>query len=490
MSFCAFMRGSDRLKVAKKKMREKVLGSIPQQLLLQVVLILLNAFFAAAEIAVVSLNATKLRKMVEEGDKKAERLLKLVEMPSAFLSTIQIAITLSGFLGSAFAADNFSVYIVRWVYDDLGFQGIPEHVLDTIALVIVTIILSYFTLILGELVPKRIAMQKSMEVAKFTSGVVSVLAFIMRPIIAFLALSTNAVLRILHMKTEAEEETVTEEEIRMMIDLGGQKGTIDQGEQEWIENVFRFDDISVRDAMTRDVVAFAADAEDQEIFDTIKETGLSRYPVYDEDINDVIGVLNARDFLINRSAEKQKPLKDMLRSPYFVPDTIRADDLFKDMQRGKIHIAVVIDEYGQTAGIITIEDLLEEIVGNIYDEFDPAELPEMEQLEENLWRVVGSVSVDELAEELDVEIPEDADYDTVGGMVLSCLHTIPEDGSQFDVQVNGLNIHVDKMEDRRIEEALVRKLTPEELEQQEQDDEEHKAQEDEEREDGEQSEGK
>ena len=440
--------------------------SIPKQLLLQVVLILLNAFFAAAEIAVVSLNGTKLRKLEEEGDKKAGKLLRLVEEPASFLSTIQVGITLAGFLGSAFAADNFSEYLVKWVYVDLGFRGIPEAALDTMAVVVITIILSYFTLIFGELVPKRIAMQKSLEVARFSSGVISGVAVIMKPIIWFLSFSTNTFLRILHMKTESEEDSVTEEEIRMMVELGGEKGTIDQEEQEWIQNVFRFDDISVRDAMTReaDVVSFSLEEGEEEILRTIRETGLSRYPVYDEDINDIAGILNARDYLLNRGCTEPKQMQELLREAYFVPDTIHADDLFRDMQTNKVHIAIVIDEYGQTAGIITMEDLLEEIVGNIYDEFDPDQVPEMVRLEENLWRVSGGVAMDELAEELAIDLPEDTDYDTVGGMIYSCLRTIPADGSQFDVQVNGLDIHVEAIEDQRIETALIRKREPQEEE--------------------------
>ena len=441
--------------------------SIPRQLLLQVILILLNAFFAAAEIAVVSLNGTKLRRLEEEGDKKAGRLLKLVEEPASFLSTIQVGITMAGFLGSAFAADNFSEYLVKWVYEDIGFRGIPETVLDTISVVVITIILAYFTLIFGELVPKRIAMQKSLEVAKFSSGVISGVAVAMKPVIWFLSFSTNTVLRILHMKTEAEEDSVTEEEIRMMVELGGEKGTIDQEEQEWIQNVFRFDDISVRDAMTReaDVVAFSLEENDEVIMRTIRETGLSRYPVYDEDINDIVGIMNARDYLLNRAGDEPGQIRELLREAYLVPDTVHADDFFRDMQTNKVHIAIVIDEYGQTAGIITMEDLLEEIVGNIYDEFDPAQQPEIVQLENNLWQVSGGTDIEELAEALDIELPEDPDYDTVGGMVYSCLRTIPADGSQFDVQVNGLDIHVEKIRDQRIETALIRKKEAAEEEQ-------------------------
>ena len=363
-----------------------MLSSIPQQLLLQVLLILLNAFFAATEIAVISLNPTKLKKLEEDGDRKAARLLKMVEQPAGFLSTIQIGITLAGFLGSAFAADNFSDYLVSWVYDDLGVRAIPLGVLDTLSVIVITLILSYFTLILGELVPKRIAMQKPMQVAKISCGVVSAVAFVMKPVVWFLSFSTNLVLKLLHMKTEAEDETVTEDEIRMMVELGEEKGTIDTGEKEWIQNIFEFDDTSVREAMTRqpDVKMFSVEAETKEILQTIEETGLSRYPVYGKNTNDILGILNAREFLLDLNREQPKGLRALLRPAYFVSEMIHTDDLFRDMQQKKVHIAVVIDEYGEMSGVITIEDMLEEIVGNIYDEFDPAELPEIEPLGENL----------------------------------------------------------------------------------------------------------
>ena len=433
------------------------------EILLQVILILVNAFFAGTEMAVVSLNATKLRKMQEEGDKIAGKLLSMVEDSSAFLSTIQVAITLAGYLGAAFAGENFAPVLSSWLYNDLGFQLIPLTALNSVAIIIITIILSYFTLVFGELVPKRIALQKSYEWAKMACGVIRGMAFVLRPVIWLLSVSVNGVLRLLHMKVEAEEENVTEDEIRMMVDLGGEKGAIDEDEQEWIQNVFRFDDISVRDAMTReaDMVCFSLDEADEDIISTIRESGLSRYPVYDEDINDIIGILNARDYLLDRKNDSPSGLKELLREPYFVPDTIHADDLFRDMQKGKIHMAIVIDEYGQTAGVITMEDLLEEIVGNIYDEFDSEEPPEIVQLEDNLWRISGGAYVEDIAEALDLDLPEDIDYDTLGGMIFSCLRIIPADGSQFDVQVNGLNIHVEKMEDQRVESALVSKILPE-----------------------------
>ena len=436
------------------------------QLLVQIILILINAFFAATEIAVISLNANKLRKLEEEGDKLAPKLLHMVEDSSGFLSTIQIAITLSGFLGAAFAGDAFAEYLTAWLLS-LGV-GIPASVLDTISLVVVTIILSYFTLVFGELVPKRIAMQKSMEMARLSCRVVSAIATIAKPVVKLLSLSTNGVLRLLRMRTDVEEEQVTEDEIRMMIDLGNESGSINEDEKELLHNVFDFSDQTVSDVMTHaaDVESISVDATREEVLDTIRSTGLSRFPVYGEDESDILGVLNTRDFLVDWVSDGTKSVRDLMRPAYLVPESLSADDLLRDMQIKKIHLAVVLDEYGELAGVITVEDLLEEIVGNIYDEFDPAEPQELEQLGENLWRVSGSLSVEDLAEELDMELPEDEDYDTVGGMLLSCLRTIPEDGSRPLVQAHGLELQAEKVEDHRIRSVLVRKL-PDDTEEQE-----------------------
>lgn len=433
-------------------------------LLLLIILILVNAFLAASEVSVVSLNKNRLRELAEDGDRKAQRLLKFAEEPNIFLSTIQVGITLAGFLASAAAADGFAGKLMAWVYERLGTSGNKPFCLscagscagDSCAFL-------YFALLFGELVPRRIAMQRPEAAERMTCSVVGVLTVVLHPAVWLLSRSAKLILKLLHFKTESVERSVTEEEIRRLVDLGGEKGTIDHDEQEWIQNVFRFDDISVRDAMTReaDMVCFSLDEADEDIISTIRESGLSRYPVYDEDINDIIGILNARDYLLDRKNDSPSGLKELLREPYFVPDTIHADDLFRDMQKGKIHMAIVIDEYGQTAGVITMEDLLEEIVGNIYDEFDSEEPPEIVQLEDNLWRISGGAYVEDIAEALDLDLPEDIDYDTLGGMIFSCLRIIPADGSQFDVQVNGLNIHVEKMEDQRVESALVSKILPE-----------------------------
>lgn len=444
------------------------MDNIGGQLLLQVILILLNAFFAATEIAVISLNPAKLRKSKEAGDKTAGRLLKMVEEPSGFLSAIQIGITLAGFLASAFAAESFSDPLVRWITQDLGWNSIPEATLDTIVVIVITLILSYFTLVFGELVPKRIAMQKAMPVARFACRVILAISKVMRPLIWLLSVSTNGILRLLRMKTAADEDTVTEEEIRLMVDLGEERGTIDPEEGELIDNIFEFNNSTVKEAMTHgsDVVAIDVAYSQEEILAIIRASGLSRFPVYEKNINNILGILNTREYLLNLQENSQKSLCAILRPAYFVPESLHTDVLFRDMQKKKIHIAIVIDEYGEFSGIITLEDLLEEIVGNIYDEFDPQEKQQLEQVGQNRWRASGSVGIALLSDRLGIELPEDEGFDTLGGLIFSRLHTIPRDGSVFELEAYGLRIRVERIEARRIEEVYLEKaeetLTPQE----------------------------
>ncbi len=435
------------------------MDSIPSQLLLQAILILVNAFFAATEIAVLSLNATQLEKKAEKGEKTAKRLLKLTQEPSGFLSTIQIGITLAGFLGSAFAADNFSGYLVDWIYNDIGFTALSLTTLDTLAVIVITLILSYFTLIFGELVPKRIAMQKPYEVSKLSCGVVLAVAKVVKPVVKFLSMSTNAILRILHLKTEAEEDTITEEEILMMIELGEKRGVLDEDESEWLQNIFDFDDTCIREIMTHsvDVISIALDASDDEIINIIKKTGISRYPVYDHDDENIIGILHVRDYLLNLQT-KEKSFKDILTPPaYFIPDSMTADDLFEDMQTKNIHFAIAIDEFGEMSGIITLEDLVEEIVGNIYDEHDAYEQPSIQTINDHQWKVSGNVNIEDLSKELDTEIPVDEDYDTIGGYIYSHLRSIPKDGTTKTIKADNLTFQITKIQNRRIKEVIITK---------------------------------
>ena len=436
------------------------MDNLPSQILLQVVFILLNAFFAGSEIAFLSLNSVKLSKMADGGDKTAARLLALVENPNSFLSAIQVAITLSGFLGAAFGTENFSGYLTDFLVS-LG-TPLPASMLGVISMVVITIVISFFSIAFGEMVPKRIAMQQPYAWAKAALGVMKVISVLFAPMMALLSVTTNGSLKLLGLKTEAEDDAASEEDIRLMVENSGEQGAIAQDEQQWIENVFDFGDMVASDAMTPEpeVTAFSLEEESKDILEAIQTTGLSRYPVYDEDINDIVGILNARDFLLNLQRDKPRTIKELLRPAYFVPESVHADQLFKDMQSKKQHLAIVVDEYGGTAGVVTIEDLLEQIVGNIYDEFDPEEPQPIVKVSDTVWRAQGSLRVEALAEELDIELPEDLDYDTLGGMVMSCLHAIPADGSQFAVEVNGLRIRVEKIEDRKVVWALVEKLPP------------------------------
>ena len=432
------------------------------QLLLQLVLIMLNAYFAATEIAVISLNENILRRQAEDGDKKAARLLKIVETPTRFLSTIQIGITLAGFLGSAFAADNFAGRIRDWAVVKWQLDASAAAAVNTLAVVLITIILSFFTLVLGELVPKRVAMQKAEQVARFTCGVVSGLAAVMRPLIWLLTVSTNGVLRLLHIDPNAEEDQVSEEEIRMMVDIGEEKGAIESGEKEMIENIFEFNNMTAEEVMIHrtDVVMLWARDSDEVIVRTIRETGLTRFPVYEEDADDIVGILNTRTYLLNARESQPRPLRELLTPAYFVPESVRTDVLFRDMQARKIHMAVVVDEYGGTSGIITMEDLLEEIVGNIYDEFDPQDEQEIIPLGENQWRVAGSAGLGGGAEAPGVGLPGGGEYGTLGGLGFAQLAVIPEDGSHPEVDVCGLHIRVEELSDRRVEWATVSRLEP------------------------------
>ena len=424
-----------------------------------IILTAINAFFAAAEIAVISLSETKLKKQAEEGDRKAKKLLTLMQAPDSFLSAIQIAITLAGFLNAAFAADSFADPLVEWLVENLHFTALPVGVLNTLMVVAVTIVLSYFTLVLGELVPKRVAMKKTEGVARATVGVVWAVATVFRPVIWLLSKSTNGVLRLMHIDPKADEEEVSEDEIRMMVDLGEERGSIEPAERQLIDNIFEFNNITAEDVMIHrtDMVMVWVEDTPEEIIRTIRESGISRFPVYEEDADDIVGILNTRDYLLNAQLAKPRSLRELLRPAYFVPESVRTDVLFRDMQSKKVHLAIVVDEYGGTSGLVTMEDLLEEIVGNIYDEFDPQEEKDIEQVDENLWRVSGSCELDQVSETLGVEFPEDVESDTLGGLVFAQLSAIPQDGSQIEVDTCGLHIKVLELTDRRVEWALVSK---------------------------------
>jgi len=425
-------------------------------LLIQVALIAVNAFFAAAEIAVVSLSETKLRHKAEEGDRISRRLLGMVMEPSGFLSTIQVAITLAGFLGSAFAADNFAAPLAR-TFRSWGFAAFSDATLNTLCVVLITLILSYFTLVLGELVPKRVAMKEPEKVARAVSGVIRGISRAMKPVVWLLTKSVNGVLRLFGIDPNDNEEEVTEDEIRMLVDMGEEKGAIEGNERDMIENIFEFNNMTAADCMTHrtDVTALQVDAGNREIMRTITESGLSRFPVYGEDLDDVLGTINTRDYLLALSTGGKKTLREILRPAYFVPESVRTDVLFRDMQKKKAHIAIVVDEYGGTSGLITMEDLLEEIVGNIYDEYDPPLPPEIQKTGENQYRIAGGTMIEVINDALGLELPTEAGFESLGGLIFSRMMTIPKDGSHPVVECYGLRIRVEEIVDRRVEWATV-----------------------------------
>ena len=436
---------------------EEGVSSIIFMILLQVVLIGLNAVFACAEIAVISMNDNKLAKMAAEGDKRAVKLAKLTSQPARFLATIQVAITLSGFLGSAFAAENFSGVLVDWLVG-LGVPISPK-VLDSISVIFITIVLSYFTLVFGELVPKQVAMRKAEPLALGMSGLISTIAKVFAPLVSFLTVSTNTVLRLLGIDPDAEEDEVSEEEIRMMVDVGSEKGTIDNQEREFIQNVFEFDDISAEEIVTRRQDVDILDMEDS--METWKEiifgTGHTLYPVCEGSADKIIGILNAKKYFRLEDKSREAVMEYAVSPAYFVPDKVKADTLFRNMKKDRQTLAVALDEYGGMTGIITMNDLVEHLVGDLgYDE-EGAEECAIVKLNGNTWKIHGSALLEEIAEEIGVILPCE-DYDTFNGLVFHELESIPEDGTDAEFQVAGLNVKITKVQNHLVEAALVTKI--------------------------------
>ena len=425
------------------------------QILLQIILIGLNAVFACAEIAVISMNDTRLEQLSTQGNKRAIRLSKLTGQPAKFLATIQVAITLSGFLGSAFAADNFSESLTSW-FVGIGVP-IPEKTLDTISVVLITIILSYFTLIFGELVPKRLAMKKTEQLALGMANLISVLAQLSAPIVWVLTVSTNGILRLCGIDPAAEEEEVSEEEIRMMVDAGSRKGVIDYEEKEFIQNVFEFDDLAVGEFAThrKDIVILWKDESMEQWEKRIHESRHTRYPICGESVDDVVGILNVKDYFRLEDKSRESVMKEAVQSPFFVPEGIRADVLFRKMKESRKHFAVVLDEYGGTEGIVTINDLLEQLVGDLEDEDSPEEKPEgIEQIDNTNWKIYGNLPLDEVAEVLQIALPVEK-YDTFSGFVFATYGSIPRDGSKIEVQTDKIQILITKIYEHQVEEALI-----------------------------------
>ncbi len=428
------------------------------QILLQIFLIALNAVFAAAEIAIISMNDAKLAALAAKGNKKAVRLARLTSTPAKFLATIQVAITLSGFLGSAFAADNFATLLV----DGLMGLGVPESargILNSVSVVVITLILSYFTLVFGELVPKRFAMKKAESLALAISGLISLISKLFAPIVWFLTVSTNGILRLIGIDPNDREESVSEEEIRMMVDAGSENGTIDEEEKELIQNVFEFDDLSADDIATHrtDIDLLWMDDTVEKWEETIHESRHTFFPVCRDTVDNIVGVLNAKDYFRLKNKNIDKIMKECVKPPFFVPETVKADVLFRNMKAKKNYFAIVLDEYGGMTGIVTITDILESLVGD-YDEDTitaQEEEPDILFVSENEWKISGTAELREVEETLNISL-DCEDCDTFGGYVFSVLGIVPEDGETLTTETDLLEISITEVAEHRIEKTTVK----------------------------------
>ncbi len=417
------------------------------QILVLILLIGLNAFFAASEIAFISLNDAKIEKQAKEGNKKAKQIEKMLESPSKFLSTIQIGITLAGFLSSAFASDAFA-YRLAPVLNNIIPLG--TDIWQNISIIIITIVLSFFTIVFGELVPKRLAMKNYEKISFATIGVIRTISIITAPFVKLLTVTTNAISKIFKV-SENEEEIVTEEEIKMMVDQGEENGTIEEDEKEYINNVFDFNDITASEIMTHRTDIFAVDINTSpgELLEEIIKDDCkhSRIPVYDETIDEIKGILYVKDIIKNINKKTFK-IKNIMKEAYFVSQSKLINELFKELQKNKKHIAIIVDEYGGTAGLITMEDILEEIVGDIYDEYDEIE-EEYEKIDDKTFIISGSMPIYDVNKLLEAHIPE-GDYDTISGYLQEEMGRIPTEEEIPIVETEELTFKIEEYEDKRI----------------------------------------
>ena len=424
------------------------------QLLLQLVLIALNAVFACAEIAVIAVRGAKLDRLADDGNKKAKKLRRITDNPARFLATIQVAITLAGFLGSAFAADSFSQYIVdafSRLFTPADFARWAA-VIDTLSVILITILLSFFTLVLGELIPKRLAMRNSERIALALAPTIAFTYALCRPLVRLLTASTNGLLRLFGINPNEEENEVSEEDIRMLADAGTEQGTIDEEENEMIQNVFNFDDTTVGEIAThRTELVVLWNEDDLDEWDRIIRNEIhSYYPICDGDIDNVAGILDAEIYLRLSDKTRESVEKNAVLPPHFVADVMKTNALFREMKKEHIGMSVVVDEYGGTYGVVTITDLVEEIVGDLDDdENDYDIIPKGDG-----FSVLGQTEREEFEEQLDIETESDAA--TVGGWVMEHLEKIPEVGDEFES--DGIRVRVTEADDKRVLEIYAERV--------------------------------
>lgn len=418
------------------------------QLIVLTILILINAYFAASEIAFISLNDAKIEKQAKEGNKKAKQIEKMLKTPSKFLATIQIGITLAGFLSSAFASETFADKIAPYLYNII--PAISLGVWKSLAIIFITIILSFFTLVFGELVPKRLAMKHYEKISFATIGVIRTISILTAPFVKLLTSVTNGISKIFGVG-ENEEETVTEEEIKMMLDQGEESGTIKEDEKELINNVFEFNDITVSEIMRhrKDIFAVDINISTEELLEELskEEYRYSRIPVYDETIDEIKGILYVKDVLKNINKKTFK-VKNVIKDAYFISQNRLINEVFRELQKNKKQLAIILDEYGGTAGIVTMEDILEELVGDIYDEYDKEE-SEYEKIDENTYILSGNMPIFDVNKLLEADIPE-GEFDTISGFLQDKLGRIPDDKENPVIETEKVTYKIEKSEDKRI----------------------------------------
>ncbi|ETP71971.1 CBS domain-containing protein [Lachnospiraceae bacterium JC7] len=423
---------------------------------LLVILIFINGLFSCAEIAVLQVGDTKLKRLSEDGDKRAGKLLKLTEEPAKFLSTIQVAITMAGFLSSAFAADSFAGPFTKLLMK----IGVPvgEEVLNPVVIIAITFVLSYVNIVFGELVPKRLAQAYTEKLSLGMADILQFASVIFRPFVWLLTVSTNGVMHLMGIDPEEVEDKVSEEDIKMMLDEGTENGTIESAENEMIQNVFEFNDITVEDVCTHrtDVAMLYTEDSEEDWRKIIFSNRFANYPICGEDDDDVIGILDTKDYFRLEDQSRENVMKNAVDKPFFVSQNMKVSDLFQTMKRERKYYAVVIDEYGGMTGIVSLHDLIEALVGDLQEEDALPEPEPIEAIGDNEWIVLGIADLEDVNEELKLEIPTE-DADTFGGYIMGIIGKVPDDGSSFHVETEELSIDVAYIKNHRIGKTIVRK---------------------------------
>ncbi len=433
------------------------MGPVPiwKPVVFQLMMIALTALMTVLESAAEAISDNRMERLSDEGNLQAEKLRSRLDRVESALPAIQtgawLVTFMAGFMGS--------VEFIKPVYE---WAQTPS--LGTLTMVGVVLVICVLTQILGVLLPRRLCAVKPDDLALSMFNAVAFFGGLLSPLYRFSAWVVRGLLCVLRVDINETSEKVTEDEIMAMVDMGEEKGAIEADEKEMIENIFEFNNKTAVACMTHrtDITAIQVDSTDEEVIAIISEAGLSRYPVYGKDLDDLIGILTVRSFLLNAHTANPKPLSELAHKPYFVPESVKTDTLFREMKARKTHMAIVVDEYGGTSGLITLEDLLEEIVGDIYDETDEQAEQDITELPDGGWRISGQVTLDELCKALEIESLDADEYDTLGGLVFSQLTEIPEDGSHPEVECFGLRIRVEQLSDRRVEWAIVAKIETEE----------------------------